>query len=94
MKKIIKTAIYLVISILDILLVTYFIRFTVRAYDEGLLIGIQFYSRIISGVLIYIFLFVFILMLIYEYTRGINHSIWWETISLIILFAALMANIL
>ncbi len=94
MKKVIKSVIYMLIAVSDIILITLFLRMTFRAYNEGLLLTFQFYPRLFFGILIYFFLFLFILMLLFEYTMRRAHSIWWEAISLIILFIALMANIL
>ncbi|MCX7957421.1 MAG: hypothetical protein N3B13_00045 [Deltaproteobacteria bacterium] len=92
MKKIFKTAIYLIISILNIILITYFLRNSLQAYEDGLLYGFQYYMRIVCGILIYLYILVFIFLLISEYTKRSTHSIWWEALSLIILFAAVMTN--
>ncbi|GEM_PF-2129163 len=93
-KKYIKTAIYLLTDILNIILTTLFLKMTMKAYDEGFLLDMQYYLRIACSILIYGFLFVFVALLIFEHTMKKTHSIWWEALSLVVLFIALMANIL
>jgi hypothetical protein len=94
MKKYIKTAIYLLFAIFNVILITRFVRITHLSYEEGLIFGIQYYTRIICGFVLYCFIFIHILLLILEHTRRMSHSLWWEAISLIILFIAFIANIL
>ncbi len=94
MKKFIKTAIYLFVDVLNIMLTTYFLKDTIRALNDGFLAYFQFYTRLFCGVLIYVFIFLHIVVLIFEHTMKKNHSIWWEAISLLILFIAMMANII
>lgn len=92
MKKVIKTTIYVAISIINIILVTAFLRTTRINYEIGFIFGFQYYLRVICGVLIYIFVFSFLLLLVFEHVKKTYHSIWWEVVSLVIFFAAVMAN--
>lgn len=93
-KKLVKTTIYLLFDIVIIILITVFLKLTLRAYQNGLLVGLQYYMRIFYAIIIYLFTFVHILLLMFEHTNKRQHSILWELISLIILFVSLMATIL
>lgn len=93
-KKFIKTAVYLVLDITDVTLITVFLRLTLIAYQNGLLIGFQYYTRVFCAAIMYLFIFVHILLLVLEHISKRRHSIWWEAISLIILFVALIATVL
>ncbi len=92
-KKYIKSALYITFNVVNIILITIFLKLTIKAYQNGFIYGFQYYPRIIIAFIIYVFVFVHILLLIMEHTRKLNHSIWWEATCLIILFIALIANI-
>lgn len=94
MKKLIKVTIYILFNFLIILLTTSFLRATLKNYEDSLLIGIQYYLRIVSALIIYAFSFIHITLLIFEYRSKKIHSIWWEAISLVILFTAIIANVI
>jgi len=94
MKKYIKTIIYLLIDVVNIVFITRFVRLTNLSYQEGFLFGLQYYTRIVCSILIFGFIFIHLLFLILEHTRRMSHSLWWEAISLIILFIAFIANVL
>lgn len=94
MKKYIKTAIYLLINVLNIILTTFFLKYTMRATEDGFLNSFQFYTRLFCAILIFVFIFLHIFVLFYEHISKRSHSIFWEIISLVILFIAFMANLL
>lgn len=93
-KKFIKTAIYLVLDVTNVIFITVFLRFTLIAYQNGLLIGFQYYTRVFCAAVVYLFIFVHILLLVLEHISKRRHSIWWEAISLIVFFVALIATVL